>query len=87
MIDKEQKGHGKIRYISRRRFLHQCTAVSAAGFFMGISGVSAEKPNEAKGQQQEKGNGSESRIGLALGAGGAASKEKLKRELDAMLSV
>jgi len=71
MVDKEREEHGKMRHISRRRFIHQCTAVSAAGFFMGISGVSAGKPTEAKGQQREKGDGSESRIGVALGAGGA----------------
>lgn len=60
-----------MEHISRRLFLSHCIATSAAGCFLGIPSGLAGTSDEKKGQSQQKPTESGSKIGLALGAGGA----------------
>lgn len=58
--------------ISRRQFIGFCISASAAGCFAKISSGSAQISDEKNKKPQKMSKGPQSKIGLALGAGGAA---------------
>lgn len=60
-----------MEHISRRLFLGLCLVTSAGGCFLGIPAGSAGPPNKEKDHSRQKPIKSGSKIGLALGAGGA----------------
>ncbi len=61
-----------MKQISRRSFLGLCLSVPAAGYILGIPAGSAEASRQEKKQTPNKSDESASKVGLALGAGGAA---------------